>query len=168
MGYGVRYVEALAFLSGAVPLYLAGAFAAFLVFGIVSGRGVREGALWPFAGFVVGMFLAGLLSFLFPFNLLMALMTDFTGPPLTELLFRISALVIAHAVAFGTGFLAARVAGSMERVVAAISVWVGASLGFGASIAYSADVPVFDPLIFVMYVTYALAAMWGGVWVSRM
>lgn len=161
--------EVAGFLLRGLAVYLTLPLVAFLVYGLLSRENLPQAALKPFAGYSTGVVAAVLPVLFFPFARLEVPFTwlevGMSGPgerPFAALFF----LLPFHAGAIGVGFMAALIAGRFERLVAAISVWVGATLGYGGvvykAISYTAEVSPFDPLSFVTMASYPLVALIGA------
>ena len=167
--------EVAAFLLRGLAVYLTLPLVAFLLYGLLSRENLLQATLKPFAGYSAGVVAAGIPVLLFPFARLKVPFTwlevGMSGPgerPVLGLLF----LLGFHAGAVGVGFLAALIAGRFELLVAAISVWVGETLGYEGvvykAISYTAEVSPFDPLSFVATASYPLVALIGGILALRL
>jgi hypothetical protein len=154
----------------ALPVYLGVPLAGFLLYGLLSRGNLVRAALRPFAGYSAGLAAMAVAVFFFvsrfevPFGLFDVLMGGFGSRPLLALVF----LLLSHVGALVVGLLAALIAGRFELLVAALSVWAGATLGYKALICLVLSYTLegacwpFDPLDFVWAVSYLVLALIGG------
>jgi hypothetical protein len=163
----------------ALPVYLGVPLAGFLLYGLLSRGNLVRAALRPFAGYSAGLAAMAVAVFFFisrfevPFGLFDVLMGGFGSRPLLALLF----LILSHVGSLVVGLLAALIAGRFELLVAALSVWAGATLGYKAVtcrvLSYTLEGACwpFDPFDFIFdfvgAVSYLVLALIGGVIAAR-